>query len=699
MAIIQSIRNRAGLLIAVIIGVALFAFIVGDFITSGGFLYQKSKLNIAEVNGKKVSYPDYQKILLHIENILKIQYQTNTLNEEMAEGVRNQAWQEILQSLILYKEYDKLGLAVHDQEFSDLILGPNPHPLIMQMYTNPNTGTLDRLKLTEDMSRIDQLPEDQKKLWVYYEDMITKERLYAKYHALIRQGLYVTTFEAQRRQEEINNSVDISFIQKPYTSVADSTITINNSDIREYYKEHKEEHKQEETRNIKYVAFDITPSEKDYNDAQEWINDALTEFKEIEDVEQYINFNSPPFDPTNYSKGVLPDTIDEFMFNANLGDVYGPYFEDNSYKLAKLAKINYLSDSVSISHILLPVNQTNIGPMQALADSLKKLAENGRNFAMLARDNSVDPTGQTGGDMGWIKEGFNGRYFSDSCFYARKGDVKITYSESGLHVIKITGRSKPMKKIQVGFLSREVIPGNETDHYYYTKAVEFATQNNTLEKFEATTADNDRKAIPVFGLKPLDNNIQGLEGSRYIVHWAFQSEVGDLIDEIREYENKYIVAIVTKVNNKGYIPLEEVQATIELEIRKEKKAEKLIEEMLLASSNAESIDDVAKSLGLNVQSATGVRFTSFSVLGAGNEPSLVAASLSAEPNQLTEPIKGVNSVYMIYVENTGETDNQFNNTDMTKSYIQRNFANRADRSTFEVLQDLANITDNRVNFY
>ncbi len=699
MAIIQSIRNRAGLLVAVIIGLALLAFIVGDFITSGGFIYQKSKLNVAEINGKNISYSELQKLIQHYENILKIQYQTNSLDENLRANIRNQTWQELLQNYILLKEYKKLGLAVHDQEFFDLVQGLNPHQLVRQMFTDPQTGTLNRLQLSEFLSRIDQLTGDPKTLWVYYEDMITKERLYTKYHNLVRQGLYFNKLETQQRQKQINNSVDISFVQKPYNMIPDSVVTVSDSDLKEYYKENKERFTQEETRDIKYVAFEVIPSEKDYNNAKEWIDDAHAEFVEIEDVEQYINFNSPPYDPTNYKKDELSDTLDDFMFTANLGDVYGPYFEDNSYKLAKLAKINYLSDSVRISQILIPVTQNNVSQMQMFADSLKTLAENGTDFTRLVRENSSDPSAaQSGGDIGWIKEGYNGRYFSDSCFYANKGDVKITYSESGLHIIKITDTSKPVKKIQVGILARDVIPSNETDQVYYTKAVEFATQNNTIEKFESATSQNGPKAIPVFGLKPLDNEVQELENSRYIVHWAFQAEKGDIIDAIKDYGGKYIIAIVTKVNHKGYTPMEDIRSELQLEITKDKKAQIISTEMKQAKENVTTIDELADQLKLNVLSAAGVRFTSSSVPNAGNEPILVAAALNSKLDQLSDPVKGTNGVYIVSIENINEPENQFNNLNMTQNYMQRNLTNRAMRSTFQVLIEMADVKDNRGNF-
>jgi peptidyl-prolyl cis-trans isomerase D len=161
------IRNRAGTLIAIIIGLALFAFILGDFITSGGMIYQKSKMNVAEINGTNISYNEFQKLTNYMEEVMKAQYQTNNLDESMMESVRNQAWQELLQKYILEKEYKKLGLSISDPEFSDMIQGPNPHPMVMQMFANPETGTLNRLQLSEFLNRIDEITGAPKVVWVY----------------------------------------------------------------------------------------------------------------------------------------------------------------------------------------------------------------------------------------------------------------------------------------------------------------------------------------------------------------------------------------------------------------------------------------------------------------------------------------------------------------------------------------------------
>jgi peptidyl-prolyl cis-trans isomerase D len=701
MAIIQSIRNRAGVLISIIIGLALFAFILGDFITSGGMIYKKSKMNVAVINGNGISYTEFQKLTDNIEEVMKAQYQTNNLDEAMMESVRNQAWQELLQKYILEKEYDKLGLSISDPEFSDMIQGPNPHPMVMQMFANPETGTLNRLQLSEFLNRIDEITGAPKMVWIYIEDIINKERLFTKYHTLVRKGLYVNKLEAERRQKDMNTTVDISFIEKKYTSLSDSSIVVKESDMKKYYKEYKAKYKQEESRDIKYIAFEVIPSESDIQDAEKWINDIKPEYQQVEDAEQYVNFTSPPYDKTNYKQGELPDTLDNFMFSAKLGDVYGPYYEDGAYKLAKLSKISYLPDSIRVSHILIPVNQQNVQQMRLIADSLLKLANDGYDFGALVEQNSRDAASiLSKGDMGWIKEGEKGSYFSDTCFSTKVGQAKLTYSEDGLHVIKVTDQSKPVKKVQVGVLSRLVAPGSKTDQLYYSQAVDFASKNNTIAKFDEAAAKGHLVVVPAFGVKPLDNELQGIPNSRKIIHWAFEeAKEGDLYKEIDNYGGKYIVAIVTKIREAGFIPFEELTDNIKIEILKEKKAEQIATEMQKELASAKSIDAVASAMKLEVNSATGIRFSSYSVQGAGAEPALIAAAVSSEPEKIVGPVIGENGVYILSVENKQVREDQLANIKMASSYMEQSYAARANRLSFEKLKELGKISDQRARFY
>jgi len=701
MAIITKIRTRAGMLVSIIIGLALFSFILTDFLTSGSKLINKSKMNVAEINGKSIEYSLFEKRIRHLEDIAKTRNGVNSLSEEMSENVRKEAWQDLLQENVMNKEYEKLGVTVSDDELFDLIEGRNPHPIIRQYFANPETGTIDKMNLNAFLQKMKDAPatDEQKKMWLYIEDIIEKQTLATKYSSLIRNGLYATSIDMQALRDEMSNSVDFSYIQKPYTSIPDGSVTISESELKSYYNEHKEEFKQVKSNSIKYVAFDVVPSESDNAYAKKWINDVLPEFSHITDADQYIKLNSDlAYDTKNYKKGELPARLDDFMFSAKVGDVTDPYFENNTYKIAKLAKINMLPDSVQVSQILLPVNQKNVRQMQFLADSLKKLADAGHDFADLARNNSQDASAKKGGEIGWVKEGMLSSQFSDSCIFAKKGQVKITFSQSGIHIIKVTGQSALVKKVQVGILAKEVRASEQTDQHYYSIASKFAGINNTGAKFESATKGGNPAAITVFDLKPLDNEIEGLDKPRQLIRWVFESKQGE-VSKIFRLGDKYVVAMVTKVREDGYKPLGDVSDVIKIEIRKIKKSEIISKEMANASQGTTSMDAVAAKLNSVVKSVNGVQFSSYSIQDLGAEPKLISAAYVLNPNKISSPIAGENGVYIIDVENKSKTPFQNIDNSIARNYIERNYLNQVNSESFKALMDLAGIKDYRDRFF
>ena len=456
MAVIQKIRNRAGLLVAVIIGMALVAFILGDLLKSGNQIMRKANNNVAVVNGKGISIEIFQKIIFDQEELAKMQSGKSSLDEQTTQDIRQRAWNDLIQNLVLDREVEKLGLAVCSDELFDMVNGDSPHPFIMQFFADPNTGVINRAALNQFLLQVNDLDEtnQQKKFWLYLEDMIYKERKTKKYNTLLIKGLYVTNLEADRRKNESNTSVNFSYVVKRYNEVADSLIDIKDADIKHYYNEHKNEYKQEKSRDIRYVVWEVVPSEKDFSLAEAWINEVKGEFEEIpaENSEQYAKANSDIApDLKNYTKGELDAKLDSFAFAANVGDIIGPYFEDNYFKLTKLSKIDYLPDSVRASHILLAADQnSDIKSIQKMADSLKTMVENGANINELAilysEDQSVQ---QNSGNLGWFTEGKMVKPFNDSCFYGKTGDVKLVLSQFGFHILKIEAQSRPTKKVKI----------------------------------------------------------------------------------------------------------------------------------------------------------------------------------------------------------------------------------------------------------
>jgi peptidyl-prolyl cis-trans isomerase D len=705
MAILEKLRMRAGTLLAVIIGMALFAFVLSDFLDSGGSLFTRQKNEIAEIAGKSIPYTEFETKVQDLEKFQQIRTGQNSFSEDIMDRFRSAVWENLVRDQIMEKEYKKTGIDVSEDELRELFIGENPHQLVTQYFGDPQTGQLNRAGLVQFIQQIQEMDQsDEKTYYTFVEDEVYRSRKYEKYLTLLNKGFNATTLEARRRNADNSTAVDFDFIVSPFSAMSDSAVKVSESDIKDYYSNHKINYKQKESRDIRYLYFEIIPSKEDYKEAEDFIINNQEEFTKAENTRQYVNLNSTePFDEKNYRDGELPDTLNDIMFHSEPGKVVGPYFENNAYKLAKLAAINYLPDSVRARHILLQANQKNASLVYRTADSLKDLIIKGADFAELARKYSADKgSAFEGGDLKWFKEGDMVQPFSDSCFFGKKGDVKVVPTQYGIHVVQITDQSKPSKRVQVGILARNVVPSDATDQVYYSKANEFAGVNNTYDKFNKAVEDQKLTVYmrSVTGLQPLDREVTGLEYARPLVKWAYDADEKDVSDKVFKLGNKYVIGVLDKVHNEGFAPLENVRSEIEHEVRKEKKAEKITAEISAEITSGESLENLAASLNLPVRTAVGIRVTYPSLPEVGGEPAIVASALQLEKNIVSHPLTGNNGVFVLMVTNINEPPQPSEEVlDREKLYIDRSFASRVNYTAFESLKDISRIKDNRREFY
>lgn len=700
MATLEKIRNKMGLLVAIFIGMALLAFVIGDLLSQGKSMFTKAQYEIAEVAGKSIPYTEFDQRVNSFVEINKIQSGQTNLDESTIDNIRNISWDYMIEEFIMSDEYEKLGIAVTGDELMDMIQGENPHPIIQQVFSDPQTGVLNKSFMFDFIQRtLQEETSERKTFWLYIENEIYRQRRLAKFNNLIRKGLYVTSLQANRKAEESSKNMNIDFIVQRFSLIPDSLIEIAENDIKEYYKAHLENYRQEESRDIKYVTFEVIPSDEDFKAAENWINSIKPEFEATSETKQFINLQSDvPFDSRNYTKNELPEIIADFMFDAAVGDIYGPYFENNAYKLAKLAKVDYLPDSVKARHILFQATQENSAQVIQFADSLKGLLEEGADFAELARQYSSDGSAQEGGDLGWFKEGEMVKSFSDSCFYGKVGDIKLVGSQFGLHIIEILAQSKDVKKVQVGYLERKVEPSVETDQKFYTQASEFAGINNTFEKFNQAIESQNLLARTAPGLKPLDKEITGLESPRLLIKWAYGADAHD-VSNVMKFGNKYVVVMVEDVKEKGYAGVEDVKIEIQLELTKQKKAEKLIENINNISGTSKSMEALASTLETEISSAASINFLSRSLTNIGIEPKIPAAAFVLETDEISEPIIGNNGVYVITVTSVNEPENLEFQKEREKMSYERSYASQANYASFEALKKKAKVVDNRAEFF
>ena len=202
MATLQTIRTKAGVLVAVVIGISLAAFILGDMFQSGGSLFQKNRLEIGEINGKSIQYPEFQRKAEELGEIFKMNMQQNQLDEDNWVQVREQTWQNIVRHEVMSDVYDDLGIDVSSEELFDMLQGNNLHPIVQQLFRNPNTGQVDRGAVVRFLQNLDTgVAPEQRQYWLYLEDQILQDRIHSKYNTLVGKGLYATNHEAEKSRQ------------------------------------------------------------------------------------------------------------------------------------------------------------------------------------------------------------------------------------------------------------------------------------------------------------------------------------------------------------------------------------------------------------------------------------------------------------------------------------------------------------------
>lgn len=707
MATLQKIRNR-GVFIGIIIGGALLAFIAGDALKSGGSLLANSRNEMAEIAGESVNIRDFQNRFNHSIEVNKLMSGQNSIPSEQIEQLREQVWQQMVQEMVMNQEYSELGISVSSEELFDMVQGRNIDPTIRQLFQNEN-GTINKEQVVSTLKQLIAAPDGtpQKAYWLNIEEAISTQRTLTKYNSLIQKGLYVPTAMVKNLADRGSKKADFNYIVKSYNLIPDSTIAVSDAEVKEYYNNHMDFFKQSESRKIDYVTFLVEPSTEDFQYTEKWIGDLKADFSSESNAIQFVELNSDTkFNPYFFKKDEITNQeLSDFAFSAQKGDVFGPYFENETYKLAKLQEVKMLPDSVKARHILIrPVNG-DFNAAQAKADSLKVLISNGANFAELAKANSADQgSAINGGDLGWFTQGKMVQPFNDAAFNSKLNEVTVALTQFGAHVIQVTNRGKEVAKVQLAIVDRKVEPSQKTYQTIYAQARKFAGENQTKESFFKAISEQKLQRRNA-NLKRETKDIPGLENSRDLVRAAYNAEDMENIllnnekSGVFEFGNKFVIALLSDIKEEGFASVQDVASTIKREIRKDKKADQMVAEMTKSGSDAQSLLSIAQKENLEVKTASGISFQSFQIPGAGIEPKVISTASLTEKGKISAPIKGNQGVYMLLVTNVSEDEITDDTLEVFKNRLEQGYQYRTNYQAFQALKDNANVIDKRYKFY
>lgn len=698
MAVLQNIRNKAGLLIGVI-AFALLAFLVGDLLQNG--IIGSPDRAIAEINGESVDIDDYHARLNKLTEVYKMNTGQVALDSETSDRVQDETWSELLRDYIYGEEYEELGLAVNKDELFEMVQGDNIHPLVKQVFGNPQTGQVDKAQILNFLKSFDmEGGEERKNYWLFLEDQLVKQRLNEKYNSLLSSGIVANSLDAKYAVEANKTERNIDFIAVPYSNIADSTIEVSNSEISAYYSKNKENYKQTESRNIEYVTYDIVASTEDDVAVGKWSDDIAKEFKDINgnnEIARYIKFNSDEnWNEAYLTASQVEERMKNFASDAEVGDIYGPYKDGDAYKVVKLASRVMRADSVQASHIL--IQEPSVERSNEVADSLMAILEkNTSKMAELAKEFSKDQASAVnGGDLGWFQDGMMVPSFNKASFEGPVGKVQKVESQFGIHLIIVNKKSKAVEKVQLATVVRKVEASNETYRNIYAEANKFRSESIDNDLFKANAEKYGKRIRFGANVARDAKTIMGLPKSNEIVRWAYNCEEGDVSDVI-ELDGVFIVATLTKIADKGYRSQEAVTPIILNELRQDKKAEIIIADINEKMVGSQSFTSLASKLGVDIIPASGISFDSYSVQSAGVEPELIGAVTVAEKDAISAPVAGNRAVYVFKVTDVADNAN-VRDIETEKATIEQKRAYMSSYQIFNTLLENADVEDNRLKF-
>lgn len=705
MAIIGKIRKHSGLAV-IFVGVAIAAFVMSDLFRAGPANYK----DVGIIEGNEIPYSDFNyKVEDNIE-AQKINQQKESLTHGEAFTIRQNTWNQIVKEIILDKEFEKLGLTVTSDELFELIQGEYPHELILQYFVNPETNQYDRNMVLRYLQNLNQLTPEQRRQWINFEKYIKRDRLNTKYNTLVSKGFYAPEAFAKMLYENQKKNAELLIGYKKYVDVADSLVSSTDEDFREYYDNNSYRFKQTSSRDIDYLVFEVEPTQDDFDKTEQDVKRIFEEFLYTENIPYFVNaVSDTKYDSVWWDEGTLPIALDTVFYNATAGAVIKPYFEDNTWHMAKLVDIQYRPDSMKAEHILISF----VGAIRAaqdvtrtkeqakdFADSLYQvISRNPVKLSQLAKDLSNDGSAaQNNGLLDWFPDGNMVHAFNQAVLEGKTGEVTLAETPFGYHIIRILDKLPPTKKIRVAEINRGVEVSDDTFQKYYIEASQFAGENNNIAKFDQAIIDQGLDKRTATHLMEMSNSIPGLEYARPVIRWVFNqnAEVGS-VSPVFDLDGKYLVAVITVEREEGQTPYEEMKDMLINNIKNELKAQLILDQ--IKNKNATTFYEIIAAAGMKVDTNNILTFSSRNIPGFGGENDVIGSVFAMNEKDFLGPIKGNGGVFVVQINRFGEVP-ALGSYLLYKNNLIDDITRRINNNYhYKAIEKNSDIEDNRVLFY
>ena len=662
MATLQNIRSKGPLLV-IVIGLALFAFIAGD---AWKVLQPHQSHDVGEVNGEALSAQDYQNLVEEYTEVVKFSRGTSALTDEENNQIKDEVWRNYVNNKLFENEAKKLGISVSKAEIQ-AIIDAGVHPMLQQTpFRNPQTGAFDKdmlKKFLVDYANLNasQMPaqyvEYYQKMgafWQFVEKTLAQSTLAEKYQNLVAKSLISNPVAAEDAFNSRTEQSDLLLAGVPYSSINDSTVQVSDSEIKDRYNEKKEQFKQlVETRDIRYIDVKVVPSDADRKAVEKEVTEYSNQLASttadfgtfVRSTGSSVNYSDVPV-----SKSVFPADVASRLDSTNVNEVYGPYYNqtDDSFNAFKLLAKVSSPDSIQFRQIQVYADTEE--KTKTLADSIYNALKGGADFAAVAKI-----YGQTG-EATWVNaqswegselDADNSKFINTLLNQPVNELANLNMGQANL-ILQVMNKKSMQTKYKVAVVKREVEFSKETYNAAYNKFSQFVAQNTTIDSMVKNAEESGYTLMPRTDLSSAEHYVGGVRSTREALKWIFAAKPGEVSPLYECGENDHLMVVaLDKIHEAGYRDINSVAEMLRAEIRRDKKAEKIMEEM-------KKYNSIAQVKGMKDAVSDSVKHVTFSApayisVTRSSEPVIGAVAAKTAANKVSAPIKGNGGVYMIQV--------------------------------------------------
>ncbi len=699
MAILNKLRNSTWVLMLILVSLVLF--VVSDYFSSKSKFGFGSAQSVGEVAGTKISVVEFD--AKYKELLAQLNSNGSGETEQTKEQASSYAWNQFIQTLIIDKEFESLGIEISVAEAGKLLYSEDAHSTIKQYFSRDGQFSPSNV-----INFKNQVAKKDAKMMAQFELILKQvfmEVQSRKYNSLVSKSLYATNLDAEDDYFASAVNYNGKTVTLNFASIDDKSIKIEDADLKDYISRHKDEFKQKASRDLDYILINVSPSKQDTLEVRNSLVSEINEFKNAEVDSVYVQLNSSvPYSDLFQSHGSYNKEYESKLFAAPKDSVIGPIYYDGGFSLFKV--LDKKSDSSFYFHAIkveLPVKGvTKEDTLKAIAIGKKLGIESNASANSLDFFNAKTNTGEVtyAQDLGWVREGTQVEEINKAVKTLGAGQSTVVKSMYGLSLIKLI-EPKSSELIKIAEVRRPIEALKSTEDEAYQKASNFRSALNGEKKdeFEQQVKKSGLVKSIASGVKESDRSMTGIPGTMDVIRWAFNEnrELGEYSDVITA-GNLLIVAKLSKIREEGISDVDDVREKVTRLVMNEKKAEIMTKQLEEGLKKSKSIDELATGVKSIVQPFYNINYYSSNVQFAGNDLKLVGYVCGLKPNAMSKPIVSSDGVHIILVEGVSKAEIP-SDLSSRKKILYDQKKQQVYNAVFEALKKAADVKDERYKFY